>query len=65
MPRNRRGLMSYDLKVELARQLGAVHKIQDGYFGELTAREAGSLVRQAVLVAEKHLAGQEPGRPAR
>ena len=51
----RRGAMSDALKYELARELGFAHKVQNGDWGEITAREAGSLVRAAIERAERQL----------
>ena len=49
----RRGLMSDALKYELARELGFANKVQDGDWGDVTTREAGSLVRAAIERAER------------
>ncbi len=51
----RRGLMSDDLKYELARELGFSHKVKDGDWGNITTREAGSLVRAAIQRAEEQM----------
>lgn len=51
----RRGFMSEALKYELAQELGFAHKVKDGDWGEITAREAGSLVRAAIRRAEAQL----------
>lgn len=52
----RRGMMSDALKYELAEELGFAHKVRNGDWGEITAREAGSLVRAAIQRAERQLA---------
>jgi len=57
MPR-RRGIMSDRLKYELAAELGFYHKVQDGDWGNITTREAGSLVRAAIERAERMMAAQ-------
>lgn len=49
----RRGIMSDRLKYELANELGFAHKVQDGDWGNITTREAGSLVRAAIERAER------------
>lgn len=54
----RRGVMSDRLKYELAAELGFYHKVQDGDWGSITTREAGSLVRAAIERAERMLAAQ-------
>lgn len=51
----RRSLMSDALKYELAQELGFAHKVQDGDWGDITTREAGSLVRAAIQRAEREL----------
>ncbi len=55
MPR-RRGIMSDRLKYELAEELGFYDKVKDGDWGNITTREAGSLVRAAIERAERMLA---------
>lgn len=52
----RRGMMSDALKYELAQELGFAHKVQNGDWGNITTREAGSLVRAAIERAERHMA---------
>lgn len=59
----RRGLMSDQLKYELAQELGFSHKVKDGDWGNITTREAGSLVRAAIQRAEEQMARE--GRPPR
>lgn len=54
----RRGVMSERLKYELAKELGFDHKVKDGDWGNITTREAGSLVRAAIRRAEQALAEQ-------
>lgn len=58
----RRGIMSDALKYELARELGFAHKVQNGDWGDITSREAGSLVRAAIERAERQLAQQHGWR---
>lgn len=55
MGRRRRSLMSDALKYELAQELGFAHKVQEGDWGDITAREAGLLVRAAIQRAEQEL----------
>lgn len=52
----RNNLMSDRLKYELAQELGFYHKVKDGDWGNITTREAGSLVRAAIERAERSLA---------
>lgn len=55
----RRGIMSDRLKYELADELGFSHKVKDGDWGNITTREAGSLVRAAIERAEKQMSEEE------
>lgn len=57
----RRGVMSDRLKYELADELGFSHKVKDGDWGNITTREAGSLVRAAIKRAEQMMAEQASG----
>lgn len=58
---SRRGkIMSDRLKYELAEELGFYDKVKDGDWGNITTREAGSLVRAAIARAEKMMIQQDP-----
>ena len=52
-------LMSERTKYELAEELGFADKVRDGDWGKITTREAGSLVRAAIMKAEEMIARQE------
>ncbi|GAB6137740.1 small, acid-soluble spore protein, alpha/beta type [Halanaerobaculum tunisiense] len=52
-------IMSDETKYELAEELGFDHKVKNGDWGDITTREAGSLVRQAIKKAEENMAQQE------
>ncbi|NLM25482.1 MAG: small, acid-soluble spore protein, alpha/beta type [Firmicutes bacterium] len=54
----RKGIMSDKFKYELAKELGFYQKVKDGDWGNITTREAGNLVKAAILRAEKMLAEQ-------
>lgn len=58
----RRGVMSEALKYELARELGFAHKVEHGDWGDITAREAGSLVRAAIERAERQMTERQGWR---
>jgi len=45
--------MSEKTKYQLAEELGFAHKVKDGDWGNITTREAGSLVRAAIAKAEE------------
>lgn len=46
-------LMSDRFKYELAKELGFAHKVQNGDWGNVTTREAGSLVKAAIRKAQQ------------
>jgi small acid-soluble spore protein F (minor alpha/beta-type SASP) len=54
---SKRGKMSTELKLRLARELGIEHKVEGDYFGNISSRDCGALVRQAIAHAEAVLAG--------
>ncbi|MFZ5814926.1 MAG: hypothetical protein ACOY93_06440 [Bacillota bacterium] len=56
----RRSLLSDETKMFLARLQGAGDRAQPGDYGLLTSREAGSMVKYAIMAAEQALAGQAP-----
>jgi len=51
-------VMSTQLKIQLARELGIGQSVEGGYFGNISSRDCGALVRQAIQHAEALLAGQ-------
>lgn len=58
MARNRGSLLSDATKMQLARLQGAGDRVAPGDYGNLTSREAGRLVKLAIIAAEQQLAGQ-------
>lgn len=56
----RRSLLSDETKLYLARLQGAGDRAQPGDYGNLTSKEAGSMVKYAIMAAEQALAGQTP-----
>ncbi|BCV24642.1 MAG TPA: small, acid-soluble spore protein, alpha/beta type [Firmicutes bacterium] len=56
MSRRGRGVMSERLKYELAEELGVADAVRDGYWGEVSSRNCGNLVRLAIERAERALA---------
>ena len=60
----RRSLLSDETKMFLARLQGAGDRAQPGDYGGLTSREAGSMVKYAIMAAEQALAGQAPNTTA-
>lgn len=55
-------IMSDRTKYELAEELGFAHKVKDGDWGNITTREAGSLVRAAIAKAEEVMARENEGQ---
>ncbi len=47
--------MSESLKVELAKELGFYDTVQKEGWGGIRARDAGSMVRRAIEIAEQQL----------
>lgn len=51
----RRGVMSDQLKEELAKELGFYDVVQQEGWGGIRARDAGNMVRRAIELAEQQL----------
>lgn len=68
MARKRKGVMSEELKYELAKDLGFYDTVQKEGWGGIRAKDAGNMVKRALQIAEKTLAEQagqaQPTRPA-
>jgi len=58
MARRRRGVMSEQLKTELAKDLGFYDKVQREGWGGITTKDAGNMVKRAIQIAEQRLAGK-------
>ncbi|TDX45525.1 small, acid-soluble spore protein, alpha/beta type [Orenia marismortui] len=52
-------IMSDKTKYELAEELGFADKVKDGDWGNITTREAGSLVKRAIEKVEESMAQQK------
>lgn len=55
----RRGVMSEELKVELAKDLGFYDTVQQEGWGGIKAKDAGNMVRRAIELAEQAAARQK------
>ncbi|MBW8351016.1 alpha/beta-type small acid-soluble spore protein [Bacillus sp. IITD106] len=55
----RRGIMSDQMKVELAKELGFYDVVQEEGWGGIKARDAGNMVKRAIEIAEQQLANKE------
>ncbi len=51
----RRGIMSDQLKVELAKELGFYDVVQKEGWGGIRAKDAGNMVKRAIEIAERQL----------
>ncbi|WP_100011830.1 small, acid-soluble spore protein, alpha/beta type [Lentibacillus sediminis] len=56
----RRGIMSDQLKEEIAKELGIYDTIQQEGWGGIKARDAGNMVKRAIEMAEQNT--QNKGR---
>ncbi len=56
MSRNR-GLMSDNLKYEIARELGVDGIVKSEGWGAVSSRDCGNIVRTAIEIAERSLSG--------
>lgn len=59
----RRGVMSDDLKMEFAKELGVYDIVQREGFGGVTSRNCGNLVRLAIEKAEHMMADTRQNGP--
>lgn len=49
-----KGLMSHNLKEEIARELGVYEKVKrDGGWGNVTSKDCGNMVTKAIEIANK------------
>ncbi|MFD2617442.1 MULTISPECIES: small, acid-soluble spore protein, alpha/beta type [Terrilactibacillus] len=51
----RRGIMSEEFKVELAKELGFYDTVQQEGWGGIRARDAGNMVKRAIEIAERQM----------
>ena len=58
---SRRGIMSDQMKEEIAKELGFYDTVQQEGWGGIRARDAGNMVKRAIEIAEQSM--QEKGRP--
>ncbi len=57
MSRNR-GMMSDNLKYEIARELGVDGIVQSEGWGGVSSRDCGNIVKKAIEIAERSLSGR-------
>ncbi|CAM4492377.1 MULTISPECIES: small, acid-soluble spore protein, alpha/beta type [Paenibacillus] len=53
MSRRRRGMMSEELKTELAKELGFYETVEKDGWGGIRAKDAGNMVKRAIQLAEQ------------
>lgn len=51
----RRGIMSEQLKEEIAKEMGIYDTVQKEGWGGIRARDAGNMVKRAIEIAEKSM----------
>lgn len=51
----RKGIMSYRLKEELAKELGFYDVVQKEGWGSIRSKDAGNMVKRAIEIAQKNL----------
>ncbi|MDT9027778.1 MULTISPECIES: alpha/beta-type small acid-soluble spore protein [Rossellomorea] len=56
----RRGIMSDQLKEEIAQELGFYDVVQKDGWGGITSRDAGNMVKRAVELASQQLSENRP-----
>lgn len=58
---SRKGIMSDQLKEEIAKELGFYDTVQKEGWGGIKARDAGNMVKRAIEMAEEGI--EQKGRP--
>jgi len=57
MSRRRSSIMSYQLKKQIAQELGFAGTLQQEGFGGVSSRNCGNMVKMAIELAERSLPG--------
>ena len=55
----RRGIMSEEMKIELAKELGFYDVVQKEGWGGIRAKDAGNMVKRAVEIAQEQLRNKQ------
>lgn len=58
MSRRRKSIMSYELKEQIAQELGFAGTLQEEGFGGVSSRNCGNMVKMAIELAERNLPGR-------
>ncbi len=54
----RNGMMSENLKMEIAKELGVYEAVKTGGgWGDVSSRDCGNIVRKAIEMAERNMSG--------
>jgi len=54
----RRGIMSEELKYEIAKELGVYNIVKNEGWGAVSSRDCGNIVKKAIEMAERNLSGK-------
>ncbi len=54
----RHSMMSDNLKMEIARELGVYESVSKGGWGDVSSRDCGNIVKKAIEMAERSVGGQ-------
>ncbi len=52
-----KSIMSENLKMEIAKELGVFDTVKTGGWGEVSSRDCGNIVRKAIEIAERNMSG--------
>ncbi|MDF2607840.1 MAG: SspF [Bacillales bacterium] len=55
----KRGIMSEQLKIELAKELGFYDTVKNEGWGAIRTKDAGNMVRRAIELAEQQLVNNQ------
>ncbi len=51
----RNGIMSENLKTEIAKELGVYDTVKAGGWGDVSSKDCGNMVRKAIELAERNM----------
>lgn len=54
----RNSMMSENLKMEIAKELGVYDTVRTGGWGDVSSRDCGNIVRKAIEMAENNMSGK-------
>ncbi|MEL4105267.1 alpha/beta-type small acid-soluble spore protein [Oscillospiraceae bacterium CM] len=54
----RNSIMSDNLKMEIAKELGVNDIVQNGGWGDVSSRDCGNIVKKAIEMAERSVSGK-------